>query len=59
MDEVHDWLEGFRHHWESRFNQLDTVLAGMKAAKKSEASKAETKQKRGAKTTTNRQGDKK
>ncbi len=59
LDEVHDWLEGFRHQWESRFNQLDTVLANMKAAKKRETSKAEAKPKRSAKTTKNRRGNKK
>ena len=39
LDEVHDWLEGFRNQWESRFTQLDTVLADLKAAKKQQVSK--------------------
>ncbi|TMI62861.1 MAG: winged helix-turn-helix transcriptional regulator [Bacteroidetes bacterium] len=30
MKEVADWLEPFRQIWESRFNQLDTLLATLK-----------------------------
>ena len=30
MKEVADWLEPFRQLWESRFNQLDTLLATLK-----------------------------
>ena len=30
MKEVADWLEPFRQLWESRFNQLDILLATLK-----------------------------
>jgi DNA-binding transcriptional ArsR family regulator len=30
MKEVADWLEPFRQIWESRFNQLDNLLATLK-----------------------------
>lgn len=51
LDEVHDWLEGFRTNWENRFDQLDAVLTNMKAAKKRQAPKAEVKQKNSTKKT--------
>lgn len=34
MKEVDIWLEQFRKIWETRFNQLDEVLATMKKQKK-------------------------
>lgn len=33
MKEIDKWLEQFRKIWETRFNQLDTVLAKMKTTK--------------------------
>ncbi len=34
MKEIDKWLEQFRKIWESRFNQLDKVLATIKKQKK-------------------------
>jgi len=34
MKEIDKWLEQFRKLWETRFNQLDDVLATMKKQKK-------------------------
>ncbi len=34
MKEVEKWLEKIKQHWESRFNQLDTVLVNLKTSKK-------------------------
>ncbi len=34
MKEIDKWLEQFRKIWETRFNQLDKVLANMKTPKK-------------------------
>jgi DNA-binding transcriptional ArsR family regulator len=34
MKEIDKWLEQFRKIWESRFNELDKVLATMKNSKK-------------------------
>ena len=34
MKEIDKWLEQFRKIWESRFNELDIVLANMKKPKK-------------------------
>jgi DNA-binding transcriptional ArsR family regulator len=34
MKEAADWIEPFRKIWESRFNQLDNVLATLKKQKK-------------------------
>ncbi|MEP0365683.1 MAG: metalloregulator ArsR/SmtB family transcription factor [Cyclobacteriaceae bacterium] len=34
MKEIDKWLEQFRKIWESRFNQLDNVLANLKNQKK-------------------------
>jgi len=34
MKEIDKWLEQFRKIWETRFNQLDDVLATMKKQKK-------------------------
>jgi DNA-binding transcriptional ArsR family regulator len=34
MKEVDKWLEQFRKIWETRFDQLDNILAGMKKNKK-------------------------
>lgn len=34
MKEIDKWLEQFRKIWESRFNQLDSVLLTMKNSKK-------------------------
>ena len=34
MKEIDSWLEQFRKHWETRFNQLDHVLANLKSKKK-------------------------
>ena len=34
MQELDKWLSPFRKSWETRFNQLDTVLATMKKQKK-------------------------
>jgi len=33
MKEIDKWLEQFRKIWETRFNQLDNVLAKMKTTK--------------------------
>ena len=33
MKEIDKWLTSFRHMWESRFNQLDTVLHQIKNKK--------------------------
>ena len=30
MKEIDQWLEQFRKIWESRFNELDTILANLK-----------------------------
>lgn len=34
MKEIDNWLEQFRKIWETRFNQLDTVLSTIKKQKK-------------------------
>lgn len=34
MKEIDKWIEQFRKIWETRFNQLDNVLATMKKQKK-------------------------
>jgi DNA-binding transcriptional ArsR family regulator len=34
MKEIDNWLEQFRTIWETRFNQLDNVLANLKSKKK-------------------------
>ncbi len=34
MKEIDKWIEQFRKIWETRFNQLDTVLATLKKQKK-------------------------
>ncbi len=34
MKEIDKWLEQFRKIWQTRFNQLDTLLAKMKLPKK-------------------------
>ena len=34
MKEIDKWLEQFRKIWENRFDQLDTLLATIKAKKK-------------------------
>ena len=34
LNEVDDWLKGFRKIWERRFNKLDTILHNMKQTKK-------------------------
>ena len=34
MKEVADWLEPFKHMWETRFDQLDKVLLNLKTKKK-------------------------
>jgi len=34
MKEIDKWIEQFRKIWETRFNQLDTVLATIKKQKK-------------------------
>lgn len=34
MKEIDKWLEQFRKIWETRFNQLDTLLSKMKKNKK-------------------------
>ena len=34
LDEISDWLEGFRKIWEKRFNKLDRILENMKQSKK-------------------------
>ena len=34
MKEIDKWLEQFRKIWETRFNQLDTVLSTIKKQKK-------------------------
>jgi hypothetical protein len=34
MKEIDKWLEQFRKIWETRFNQLDDVLATLKNKKK-------------------------
>nr|WKN40142.1 metalloregulator ArsR/SmtB family transcription factor [Tunicatimonas sp. TK19036] len=31
MQEIDGWLEQFRQHWETRFNQLDQVLSNLKS----------------------------
>lgn len=33
MKEIDKWLEQFKEHWESRFNQLDQVLINLKSNK--------------------------
>ena len=33
LKEISDWLEPFRQLWESRFNQLDTILKDLKTKK--------------------------
>ncbi len=34
MKEIDKWLEQFKKIWESRFNELDTILSKMKNSKK-------------------------
>ncbi|MBX7174465.1 MAG: metalloregulator ArsR/SmtB family transcription factor [Pyrinomonadaceae bacterium] len=34
MKEIDEWIEQFRQIWETRFNQLDELLATMKKEKK-------------------------
>lgn len=35
LEEVADWLEGFRKQWDSRFEKLDVVLINMQSKNKS------------------------
>lgn len=39
MKEIDEWLEQYRKIWESRYEQLDTLLAEMKQHKKQERNK--------------------
>ena len=39
MKEIDEWLEQYRMIWESRFEQLDTLLAELKQQKKQERKK--------------------
>jgi DNA-binding transcriptional ArsR family regulator len=39
MKEIDDWLEQYRQIWESRYEQLDTLLAELKQKKKQERKK--------------------
>ena len=39
MKEIDEWLEQYRKIWESRFEQLDTLLAELKQKKKQERKK--------------------
>lgn len=39
MKEIDEWLEQYRKIWESRYEQLDTLLAEMKQHKKQERKK--------------------
>lgn len=34
MKDVADWVEPFKHLWETRFNQLDNVLTNLKTRRK-------------------------
>lgn len=34
LDEVYDWLDGFRKLWEHRFDKLDTILMEMQGKQK-------------------------
>lgn len=39
MKEIDEWLEQYRQIWESRYEQLDTLLAELKQQKKQEKKK--------------------
>ena len=39
MKEIDEWLEQYRQIWESRYEQLDTLLAELKQKKKQERKK--------------------
>ena len=39
MKEIDEWLEQYRKIWESRYEQLDTLLAELKQKKKQERKK--------------------
>jgi len=39
MKEIDEWLEQYRQIWESRYEQLDTLLAELKQQKKQERKK--------------------
>ena len=39
MKEIDEWLEQYRQIWESRYEQLDTLLAELKEIKKQERKK--------------------
>lgn len=39
MKEIDEWLEQYRKIWESRFDQLDTLLAELKQQEKKERNK--------------------
>ena len=39
MKEIDEWLEQYRKIWESRFEQLDTLLADLKQTEKQERKK--------------------
>jgi len=34
LEQISEWLEGFRQHWESQFQRLDAVLEDMKKQEK-------------------------
>jgi DNA-binding PadR family transcriptional regulator len=40
LKEAVDWLEGYRLHWEERFDRLDEYLQKLQAAEKSRGGKA-------------------
>jgi hypothetical protein len=39
MKEIDEWLEQYRKIWETRFEQLDTLLAELKQQEKKERKK--------------------
>jgi DNA-binding transcriptional ArsR family regulator len=43
LGEASEWLEGYRQFWEGRFQRLDALLDGMKAAQKERVHKTHNK----------------
>lgn len=36
LKQLHEWLDGYRHMWEERFEALDKVVEGLKAREQSD-----------------------
>ena len=48
LAQANEWLETYRRYWEASFRELDTVLAELKARKRSRSGKTEKKPVKGS-----------